>query len=183
MAQMEHRKISELTKLSDNPRIIKDKEFKDLCESIKRLPGFFDARPIIISDRTGKEVVIAGNQRLEAAKANKMVEVPAILLTGLSEAEEREITIRDNTHGGEWDMDALANGWGELPLNGWGVDVKFECLSGSNEEKLKHESKELKPYNKIHVLVSVDVDSADDVTDLLDKLRKIEGVEIEQGAN
>lgn len=123
MTQTEYRSIKDLKKLPGNPRVIKNAQFKTLCESIKNLPGYFEARPCILSDRTGALVIIAGNQRYEAAKAVGLDSIPTFLLSGLSEAEEKEIIIRDNVNNGEWDFDALANGWGDCPLGEWGVDV------------------------------------------------------------
>jgi ParB-like chromosome segregation protein Spo0J len=120
---MQYRKLTELKKLTNNPRIIRDKEFKNLCRSIKDNPKFFEARPLILSNRTGELIIIAGNQRYEAAKALKMKEAPTYLMEGLTEEKEKEITIRDNTNQGEWSMDDLANAWGDLPLADWGVKM------------------------------------------------------------
>ncbi|PIP18787.1 MAG: hypothetical protein COX41_06370 [Candidatus Omnitrophica bacterium CG23_combo_of_CG06-09_8_20_14_all_41_10] len=179
---MEYRKLSTLRKLANNPRIIRDKQFQNLVASIKDNPKYFEARPLILSNRTGEFVIIAGNQRYEATKVAGLKEAPTCLIEGLTEEKEKEITIRDNTQQGEWDFDALANGWDDLPLVDWGIK-ELESLLGDEREKLEQKEKELKPYKKIHVLVSVDIDSADEVMNLLDKLRKIQGVEIEQSAN
>jgi len=43
--------------------------------------------------------------------------------------------------------------------------------------------KELKPYSKLHVLLSFDVSLADRVQEIIDSLSGIEGVEIEKSAN
>lgn len=126
---MQYRKLNELKKLPNNPRIIRDKQFKTLCDSIRDNPKYFEARPIILSDRTGSLVIIAGNQRYEAAKSLKLKEVPTFLIEGLDEAKEREIIIRDNISNGEFDMSALANEWSDLPLVEWGVDLPEDWLS------------------------------------------------------
>jgi ParB-like chromosome segregation protein Spo0J len=73
---MQYRKLNELKTLPNNPRIIRDKQLKTLCDSIRDNPKYFEARPIILSDRTGSLVIIAGNQRYEAAKSLKLKEVP-----------------------------------------------------------------------------------------------------------
>jgi hypothetical protein len=114
--------LSELVKLENNPRTIKKADFEKLKESIKSNPDYFEARPIICSDRTGQNVILGGNQRYEAAKALGMSEVPVIVLHGLDEAREREIVIRDNVNNGDWDFDILANEWDEKKLQEWGVD-------------------------------------------------------------
>jgi len=119
--QMIYRKLSDLKKLDRNPRIIRDKQFQTLVKSIKDNPDYFEARPIILSDRTGELVIIAGNQRYEAAKKLGMKEVPTFLLSGPTEDREREITIRDNVENGEWDFNILANEWDFHDLSSWGI--------------------------------------------------------------
>jgi len=130
---MEYLKLSTLKKLNGNPRIIRDKQFKNLVASIRENPGFFEARPLILSDRTGELVIIAGNQRYEAAKAAGLKEAPTYLMQGLTEEKEREITIRDNTQQGEWDMDLLSASWSDLPLTDWGVDLPDDWLKPIEE--------------------------------------------------
>lgn len=131
---MEYRKLSDLKKLEGNPRIIRDKQFKSLCDSIRDNPEYFEARPLILSNRTGDLVIIAGNQRYEAAKAIKLKQAPTHLIEGLTEEKEKEITIRDNAHQGDWDFDALANEWGDLPLADWGVELSKDWVPSIHDE-------------------------------------------------
>lgn len=121
----EYLPLSELVKLENNPRTIKKADFEKLKESIKSNPDYFEARPIICSDRTGKNVILGGNQRYEAAKALGLVEVPVIVLHGLDEAREREIVIRDNVNNGDWDFDILANEWDAEELEDWGLEADW----------------------------------------------------------
>lgn len=121
-----YRKLVDLKKLPNNPRTIKKADMERLKQSIKDNPDYFEARPIILSNRTGELVILAGNQRYEAAKSLKMDEVPTFLLEGLTEAREREIIIRDNVSNGDWDMDALANEWDMQELTDWGLDLDWD---------------------------------------------------------
>lgn len=121
-----YRKLTELKKLPNNPRTIKKDDMERLKKSIKDNPDYFEARPIILSNRTGELVILAGNQRYEAAKYLKMEEVPTFLLEGLTEAREREIIIRDNVSNGDWDMDTLANEWDTQELTDWGLDLDWD---------------------------------------------------------
>ena len=130
---MQYRKLSELKKLKNNPRIIRDKQFKTLCDSIRDNPVYFEARPIILSNRTGELVIIAGNQRYEAAKFLKMKEVPTFLIENLTEEKEKEIAIRDNVSNGEFDWDILANEWSVFPLADWGVALPGDWLKPIEE--------------------------------------------------
>ncbi len=60
---MEYRNITELKKLENNPRIITNSDMNKLVESIKKF-GVLEARPLILSNRTGELVIIGGNMRL-----------------------------------------------------------------------------------------------------------------------
>ena len=126
--EVKYRFISELTELEGNPRTITKQKMDKLVESIKDNPDYFEARPIICSDRTGKLVILAGNQRYKAAKIAGIEEVPVIILHGLTEEKEREIIIRDNVELGEWDMDILANEWDADLLKDWGVDINWDDI-------------------------------------------------------
>ena len=120
-AQVEYRPIKDLKELPGNPRIIKKDQFEKLKQSIKDNADYFEARPIILSDRTGELVILAGNQRYKAAKALGLKEVPTILLPNLTEEREKEIIIRDNVENGDWDWDTLFNEWDTDKLQEWGV--------------------------------------------------------------
>lgn len=120
---IEYRSVDELNLLENNPRTIKKADFEKLKESIEKNKEFFEARPLILSNRTGKLVVLGGNQRLRASRELGLKEVPTVLLEGLTEQQEREIVIRDNVSNGDWDMDILANEWEVEDLKDWGVSV------------------------------------------------------------
>lgn len=122
-AKVVYRSLSELCELENNPRTIGKKDMERLKTSIKDNADYFEARPLILSNRTGKLVILAGNQRYKAALALGLSEVPTVLLEGLTEEREKEIIIRDNVSNGDWDMDILANEWNDELLTKWGVDV------------------------------------------------------------
>jgi DNA modification methylase len=120
---MEYRKLKDIKLLDRNPRTIRDDDFKKLVQSIEANPDYFEARPLILSDRTGELVIIAGNQRYRAAKELKLKEVPTFLIKDLTEEREKEIIIRDNVSNGQWDWDLLANDWDVDQLEDWGLDI------------------------------------------------------------
>jgi DNA modification methylase len=107
----------------NNPRLIKDAAFKRLVKSLADCPSLFDARPCICSDRTGELIILGGNMRYLAARELNYKEVPVITMRGLTEAQEKEIIIKDNGAFGEWDFDILANLWSDLPLEEWGINI------------------------------------------------------------
>lgn len=141
---MQYRKVEEIAKLQGNPRKIQESEVKRLMVSIQRLPDYFEAHPIVLSDRTGKLVVIDGNQRLEASKRLGLKEVPTALMSGLTEEREKEIILRANVLNGEWDLEALQE-WDKtlleesgLPEETWkegNEDIPSTGAKGSLAEK------------------------------------------------
>lgn len=131
---IEYRNLKDLKLLENNPRKISKESMEQLVKSITDNPDYFEARPIILSDRTGELVIIAGNQRYKAAKKIGLKQVPTFLLSGLTEEREREIVIRDNVSNGEWDNDILRDAWGECPLEDWGVSVSWKDESIGNQE-------------------------------------------------
>lgn len=141
-ATVVYRQTSEIKELPGNPRTIKKDQFEKLKTSLRDNPDYFEARPLILSDRTGELVVIAGNQRLKAAKAIGIKEVPSVIIPNLTEDREREIIIRDNVNNGAWDMDELANSWNPVDLAEWGVE-NLPAWEDEQEEIIEDDAPEV----------------------------------------
>lgn len=172
---MEYRKLSEIKLLDKNPRKISDSQFKILCDSIQENANYFEARPIILSNRTGKNVIIAGNQRYKAAKHLKLKEVPTYLIEGLTEDKEKELVVRDNISNGEWDWDILNTGeWGSVEeLSDWGLDIPIE--KEVNTDGLF--DIEIPFYEASNIIPNIQ--ELADTTEVNELINKIEKLEIE----
>lgn len=168
-AQVEYRSLKELHELPGNPRIIKKDQFEKLKQSIKDNTDYFEARPIILSNRTGELVILAGNQRYKAALAIGMSEVPTILLEGLTEEREREIIIRDNVNNGEWNMETLANEWDLEDLNDWGVTVPVASGLVDELKGVKFPDKEMWFQKKPFLIIFYDDDTLEKLEKKLDR--------------
>lgn len=127
-----YRNLNDIKLLDDNPRRISKEMMEKLKQSINNNRDYFEARPLILSDRTGELVVIAGNQRYKACVELGIDEVPTALLSGLTEEREREIIIRDNVNNGEWDEELLKD-WDADELEDWGVSIDMEVDEEQNE--------------------------------------------------
>ncbi len=112
-------KISDIKPNPQNPRTIKDENFKKLVQSIKDFPEMLDARPLVINK---DNVILGGNMRFKASKEAGLKEVP-VKIVDWSEEKQREFVIKDNISGGEWDWDQLANEWDVEQLDEWGLDL------------------------------------------------------------
>jgi hypothetical protein len=112
-------KISEVKVNPNNPRLIKDDKFKKLVQSVKDFPEMLDIRPIVVNKDM---IILGGNMRFKACKEAGLKEVP-IIITDLTEEQQKEFLIKDNVSGGEWDWDILANEWNTDDLENWGLDL------------------------------------------------------------
>ena len=183
-----YRPLDSIKQLENNPRYIKKEDFERLCASVQNNPELFEAQPIILSNRPGENVIIAGNQRYKAALEVGLKEVPTILLEGLTEAKEREIIIRTNVQNGKWDYDILASGaWGEVEeLADWGVEG-VDFLSDTNDESdidsLFEEANNTEEKHKnIHITVEIPEELTEqlgEITDIIkEALVEYEGIKV-----
>ena len=117
-------KLSELKKLEWNPRTIKKEDLDKLTKSIEKF-WVIEWRPFLVSNRTGENIIIWGNQRYEVCKKLGITEVPVHIMEWLTEEEEKEIIIRDNISNWEWDWDILANEWDTEELIEWWLDIEY----------------------------------------------------------
>tara|TARA_A100001201_G_scaffold356_9_gene923 strand:- start:57 stop:563 length:507 start_codon:yes stop_codon:yes gene_type:complete len=134
--KIDHIELSKLKPAEYNPRTITKKQFKDLTNSISKF-GIVD--PLIVnSDYT----IIGGHMRfrilLENNKKQKEpIKAPCVILD-LTKEDEKELNIRLNKNGGEWDFDMLSEF--DVPeLKDWGFK---EIELGLNIDKIEQEEKE-----------------------------------------
>jgi DNA modification methylase len=115
-------KIQNVKLNPNNPRLIKDDKFKKLVQSIKDFPEMLNIRPIVVNKDM---IILGGNMRYKACKEAGLKEIP-IIITDLTEDQQREFLIKDNTSGGEWDWEVLANEWNSEELEAWGLDLPID---------------------------------------------------------
>ena len=116
-----------------NPRSITKEAFESLKQSITDFPEMQSVKPLVVADG----YALAGNMRLLAYKDLGYRELHVLDVSEWSQAKRDEFMIKDNTHYGSWDYDALANEWDTLPLTEWGLDVwepEEEELKGLTDE-------------------------------------------------
>lgn len=95
-----YKQTKELIPYVNNSRTHDEKQVNQIASSIKEF-GF--TNPLLIDE---KDSIIAGHGRLMAANKLKMVEVPCIVLEGLTETQKKAYVIADNKL-------ALNAGWDE----------------------------------------------------------------------
>ena len=117
---MERVDIRQVRSNPDNPRFIKGDKFEKLVKSIREFPQMLELRPIVVNKDM---IVLGGNMRLKACEEAGIEQVPIIFADNLTEEQQKEFIIKDNSSFGEWDWDLLANEWDIDVLNDWGIDV------------------------------------------------------------
>src|SRR6476660_4505162 len=107
--------IADLKPFPGNPRQHPEAQIARLMRSIEQVW----TNPILI-DETG--TILAGHERLEAAKRLGQTEVPTLTIAGLSAAEKRAVVIADNRlpEQAVWDFDLLRGHFKEL------IDFDFD---------------------------------------------------------
>ena len=132
-ALIEWAPITDVRPNPNNPRVIRDAKFKELCKSVSEFPEMMSLRPIVIDD-TG--MALGGNMRLEACKALGWNEIPIVRAHHLTPDKIRRFIITDNIPFGEWDWDRLANEWDEAELMAWGMEIPgFDEDDNSDQAK------------------------------------------------
>lgn len=95
-----------------NPRTIPDEEFARLITSLETF-GYVD--PMIVNVRNNRNIVVGGNQRLEALKALDFFEVEVVAVD-LSIPEEMALNLALNKISGRWDYGKLSTVFEELQI-------------------------------------------------------------------
>ena len=115
---------------AENPRKIKDENFRKLVKSIKDFPQMLEVRPIVVDD---DNVVLGGNMRLKACKEAGLKQVPIIKASELTEEQKKEFVLKDNQSYGEWDTKLLSTWDKELLLDSGFEQWDLIDIFGVNE--------------------------------------------------
>lgn len=111
--------IKDIKPNPNNPRFIKDPNFKKLVQSLLDFPEMLEAREIVLNK---EHVILGGNMRYKAAIEAGLKDV-SVKIVDWSEAKQREFIVKDNISGGDWDWDLLANEWDTQQLDDWGLST------------------------------------------------------------
>lgn len=131
-----NKNIDDIKEYENNAKEHPDWQIEQIANSIQEF-GFND--PIAIN---ADNQIIEGHGRLLAAKQLGFIEVPCIVLTGLTEAQERAYIIAHNktTMNTDFDLDRLQYELNTLKVEGFDLSLtgfsedEIEILLAENEE-------------------------------------------------
>lgn len=160
-------RIDELIPYENNAKIHGPEQIEQLRRSLREF-GFVS--PVLIDKDKN---LIAGHGRVEAARAEGMIEVPYVTVSELSEAQRRAYIIADNrlAETGEWDaarlkfeMEELSSLSFDTALTGFTMD-EIETIHVSAHERTKPAAEET------HFWGDVEGESSEDYEKFVDKFK------------
>jgi len=190
-------KLTDYKPLTRNPNKGTQRGTGILEQSVRELGA---GRSILV-DKNG--IILAGNHAQEAfvnagledvieveTDGNKIVVVKRTDMDANSTAGKK-MAIMDNRtseQGLAWDAVVLEEMLDEIKQDEGELDFALSDLAidegiDIEEKEIRELSEQLKPKKMARILVSVPIDFASDVKEILDGLLSIEGIEIDYGAN
>mgnify|MGYP003639871468 CR=1 FL=1 len=122
--QITELKCSDLIGAEYNPRKLNDKQRNELRDSLNRF-GFVD--PVLVNiNKDRKNIIIGGHQRKSVWEEMGNTTIPCIELD-LTLDQEKELNVRLNKSGGDFDMEMLEEHFDTDLLVDWGFEsYQFE---------------------------------------------------------
>lgn len=123
--------------LHPHPANVRTHSKKQIAQIARSIGQFGVTAPIIVDENS---TILAGHARVAAAKLQGFQEIPAIVLSGLSDVEKRAYVLLDNklADNAGWDRGALALELKDLAplLEGAGLDLDFTGFSPAEIDSL-----------------------------------------------
>lgn len=168
---MERVDIRQVRPNPDNPRFIKGDKFEKLVKSIREFPQMLELRPIVVNKDM---IVLGGNMRLKACEEAGIEQVPIIFADNLTEEQQKEFIIKDNSSFGEWDWDLLANEWDTEQLIDWGMDLPKEWALDPDElgEDFSLADGDKEPFQQMTFKLADE--QAEQIKNALDDIKKLD---------
>lgn len=171
---IEQIEIESLTPYANNSKIHTKNQIVHIANSIKEF-GFND--PLAIAGTNN--IVLEGNGRIEAAKLLGLTTLPCIRLDHLSTSEQRAYIIAHNSLNLETGFDESIlmkelQELGQFDFKEFGIETEKYI---ANLERI--EEKELRPYAKVHYLITLDINQHDKIAEYIEKISLMEGIEVD----
>ena len=159
-------KIGDIKINPANPRVIRDYKFNKLVKSIQEFPKMLEIRPIVVNE---DNIVLGGNMRYKACQQAGLKEVYIIKAEDLTEKQQKEYLIKDNSSYGQWDCELLDNEWDHQQFDDWALALP---LAGSDDAEffgIEEESDEEAYTKKIEVPKYIPTGEKPKIDELLNK--------------
>jgi len=167
---------------------LKKRSPKDIEQIIKSIEKYGFSFPFFVWKSSGHNYCLDGHGRIQALTEMRRRGVslplfPVDYIEAADEAEAKQKLLRMNSVFGLMTIDSIYDFMGDCEINF--DELSIPDINFDEEEKIIKEPKEeiLKPYTKIHVLISFEPDKFSEINQLLEKIKATEGIEYDQSAN
>lgn len=143
-------KIKDIKANPNNPRVIRDEQFKKLVKSIQEFPEMLSVRKLVC---TPDMIVLGGNMRLKALQSAGIKEVD-VEIVDWDEQKQKEFIIKDNVSFGEWNHEQLANEWDAIELQEWGLELPVNVDVDSLPESFDLPSGAKEPFQQMAFILA-----------------------------
>lgn len=176
--KIEYIDINKLTHYENNSKVHTKQQIEHIANSIREF-GFND--PLGIAGE--ENVVLEGNGRVEAAKLVGLTKLPCVRLDHMTKEEQQAYVIAHNSLNLETSFDdgilfQELKKLQDFDFTDFGIDVDKYLKTCVRVQK-----RILKPNKKVHYLISLDINKNDEIANLIARMQRIEGVEIESTIN
>ena len=176
--KIEYIEIDKLNHFENNSKIHTKEQIEHIANSIKEF-GFND--PLGVAG--DENIVLEGNGRVEAAKMLGLAKLPCVRLDHMSKEEQQAYVIAHNSLNLETGFDdgilfQELKKLQEFDFTNFGIDVDKYLKTCIRVQK-----RLLKPIKKVHYLISLDINLNDKIINLIERMKRIEGVEVESTTN
>ena len=176
--KIEYIEIEKLNHYDNNSKIHTKEQIEHITNSIREF-GFNDPLGIAGEDN----IVLEGNGRVEAAKLLDMKKLPCVRLDHMNKEEQQAYVIAHNSLNLETGFDdgilfQELKKLQEFDFTDFGIDVDKYLKTCIRVQK-----RLLKSVKKVHYLISLDINKNDQIANLIARIQRIEGVEIESTTN
>ena len=187
--------LAEMTELQGNLKQRTDIDYDKIKLSIIKYGFSF---PFFVWNDGKKNYILDGHGRFETlCKMQKdgyiIPPLPVVYIQCKDKKEAKQKLLRLNSTFGKLTKESVLEFAEDIDLNFDEIALPDNTIDFSKKEIAINEDGEvgeietteetLKPYNKEHILISVDIKNANKVSEIIKQLKEVEGVEIESTCN
>lgn len=188
-------KLEDMTVMQGNLKLREDADYEKIKKSILTYSFSF---PFFIWQSEKTNWLIDGTGRYQTlCKMQKdgyiIPPLPVVYIQCKNKTEAKQKLLRLNSQYGKMSKESVLEFAEDIDLNFDEIALPDNTIDFSKKEIAINEDGEvgeietteetLKPYNKEHILISVDIKNANKVSEIIKQLKEVEGVEIESTCN
>jgi len=173
----------------DNPKSIKQEDMDRLIWQIKHLGVY---KPLLVTRALKKDkvdadwIALGGNQRLKGFNELGFKEVHVSVVKADSQKKRIEYSLSDNDRVASYELDLLKMQMepflDDFDLDMFNIDLD-DMMSNQGEEYLEEKQIEIRPYKKVHILLSIFPEKLIEIQDQLQIIKDNPSIEYEQSEN